>query len=234
MMDLSRRSMETEAMDDEALDPAIYQRCISDLAAVNRLTMTHRPTLRWLARATASLPKGGAFSLLDVACGHGDLLRAVGRWARRRGLQARLSGIDLNPRSAVVARAATPPDLAIDYVTGDVFGYAPDPRPDFIVTSQFTHHLTDAQLVAFLRWLDRNAGRGWHIADLHRHAIPYYSFRWIARGMGWHRIVAEDGTISIARGFRRREWEQALAEAGLTARITWHVPFRHSVSQMRP
>ena len=234
MMDLSRRSTEAEAMDDEALDPAIYQRCISDLAAVNRLTMTHRPTLRWLARATASLPEGGAFSLLDVAYGHGDLLRAIGRWARKRGLRARLSGIDLNPRSAQAAREATPPALAIDYRTGDVFDYTPEPRPDFIVSSQFTHHLTDARLAAFLRWLDRNAVRGWHIADLHRHPIPYYSFRWIARGMGWHRIVAEDGTISIARGFRRRDWEKALAEAEITASIAWHVPFRHSVSHLRP
>lgn len=237
MMNLSRRSTQSEAMDDAALDPAVYQRCINDLAAVNRVTMTHRPTLRWLAHATREFPQGASISVLDVAYGQGDLLRAIGRWAAARGLRAQLSGIDLNPRSAMAARAATPPaltpDATIDYRTGDVFDYMPDPRPDFIVTSQFTHHLTDEQLVVLLRWLDRFAVRGWHITDLHRHLVPYYAFRWIVRAARWHRIVGDDGTISIARGFRREDWVRLLAEAGVQANIVWHVPFRYSISALR-
>jgi len=37
-----------------------------------------------------------------------DLLRAIHSWATRRGLMLVLSGIDLNPRSAIEAVAATP------------------------------------------------------------------------------------------------------------------------------
>lgn len=233
MTGLSERRLEPELMDDPSLDPAIYRRCIDDLAGVNRLTMTHRPSLRWLAWATRHDPPGAEFSLLDVAFGDGDLLRAIAAWAKEAGFRARLSGIDLNPRSAQAAAAATPPDMRIDWRTGDVFDDRPSPKPDFIVTSQFTHHLTDAQLVRFLRWLDAESLRGWHIMDLHRHPIPYHSFRWIARAAGWHRIVAHDGTISIARGFTRWDWQQALAEAGLKAEIGWHIPFRHSVSRIK-
>ncbi|MGC9271509.1 methyltransferase domain-containing protein [Acidiphilium sp.] len=228
-VDLSRRSTRPEVMDDPALDPAIYARCISDLAKVNQITFTHRPVLRWLA---AVAPAGGV-SVLDVAYGDGDLLRAIGRWAARRGIDMRLSGVDLNPRSAVAARAATPPDLTIAYLTGDVFDFAPDPKPDFIVTSQFTHHLDDAQLVRLLGWLDRTAVRGWLITDLHRHALPYYGFRVLARLMGWHDIVVSDGTISIARSFRRADWEAALAAAGVRAEIKWRFPFRYVVSRVR-
>ena len=54
--------------------------------------------------------------------------------------------------------------MAIAWRTGDVFNYAPDPPPDFVVTSQFTHHLGDADVVRFLRWLEAHAGRGWVIA----------------------------------------------------------------------
>jgi hypothetical protein len=115
---------------------------------------------------------------------------------------------------------------------GDVFEAAPDPKPDFIVTSQFTHHLDDRQLVQFLRWLDRTAQRGWYITDLHRHAVPYYGFRVLARLMGWHRIVASDGTVSIARGFRRADWQAALAAAGVQADIRWQFPFRYGVSSL--
>ena len=232
-MDLSRRSTAPELMDGEAVSAAEYARCLHDLAQVNRVTFTHRPTLRWLARATRDLPQGAGFSVLDVACGEGDLLRAIRRWAERRGLRAALEGIDLNPRSAVAARAATPPAMAIAYRTGDVFDFAPDPPPDFMVSSQFAHHLTDAELVRFLRWLERHAARGWFIADLHRHALPYWGFRLLARAAGWHRMVRLDGTVSIARSFRRADWARLLAEAGLAAEIRWHVPFRLCVGRLK-
>jgi SAM-dependent methyltransferase len=230
MIDLSRRQMLDEVMDDPALDPAIYARCITDLAKVNQITMTHRPTLAWLARALRDWPGAQPFTLLDVAYGNGDLLRAIGRWAAKHGYSAQLSGVDLNPRSATVASAATPIGMDITYHTSDVFTFAPAQKPDFIVTSQFTHHLDQAQLVALLRWMDATAQRGWLIADLHRHLIPYYGFRWLARLFGWHEIVRLDGTASIARSFRRADWQRALAEAGVAASIRWNVPFRYLIT----
>jgi 2-polyprenyl-3-methyl-5-hydroxy-6-metoxy-1,4-benzoquinol methylase len=232
-MNLSSRSTFPEIMDNEDIAEAAYQRCLADLASVNRVTFTHRPTLRWLARATQTFPAGATFSVLDVAYGQGDLLRAISCWAEGRGLQAQLSGIDLNPRSAIAARRATPPETTIDYQTGDVFAYTPATPPDFIVSSQFTHHLSDPDVVKLLTWFEKNSSRGWHIADLHRHVIPYYGFRILAGLMGWHRIVGSDGTISIARSFRRKEWEAFLGEAGLHADISWHMAFRLCVSRIK-
>jgi 2-polyprenyl-3-methyl-5-hydroxy-6-metoxy-1,4-benzoquinol methylase len=230
-MTLSVRSSLPEEMDDESVDIGSYQRCLSELDFINRITFTHRPTLHWLARATRHLPPGATFSVLDVAYGHGDLLRAIARWADKRGLNAQLSGIDLNTRSAVAARAATPRGIDIDYQTGDVFAYTPPTLVDFIVSSQFTHHLTDRDVIKFLTWLEENSRCGWHIADLQRHPLPYYSFRVLGRLMGWHRIVRSDGTISIARSFRRGEWQTYLNIAGLKAEITWHTAFRLCVSR---
>ena len=221
-------------MDAPGTSAEDYSRSLRDLASLNRVTFTHLSTLRWLARVTSGLPGGAAFSLLDVACGHGDLLRAIRRWAARRGLLANLEGIDLSSRSAVEANAATPPDMAIAYRTGDVFDYEPRPQPDFIVSSQFAHHLADAELVSFLRWLDSHAARGWFIADLHRNAFAYHGFPWLARVAGWHRIVRMDGRISIARGFRRADWRRLLAEAGVAAEVRWSFPFRWSVFSLRP
>ena len=98
-MSLRRRSNAPEFMDGADVPGTVYAQCLVDLAAVNRLTLTHRPTLRWLARQTAGLPQGHAFNLLDVACGQGDFLRSVHQWAVQRGLAPHLTGIDLNPRS---------------------------------------------------------------------------------------------------------------------------------------
>ena len=232
-MDLSRRSVASELMDETTTSPEDYARCLADLEMVNRVTFTHRPTLRWLDQATASLRPGAPISILDVASGHGDLLRAIHRWSVKRGVRVTLGGIDLNPRSAVAAALATPPEITITWHTGDVFDYRPSSPPDFIVSSQFTHHLDDVQVVAFLAWLERNAAWGWFVADLHRHAIPFYGFPMLARLMGWHPIVRHDGAVSIARGFRRLEWERLTALAGVQAEIHWHPMFRLCVSHLR-
>jgi 2-polyprenyl-3-methyl-5-hydroxy-6-metoxy-1,4-benzoquinol methylase len=232
-MDFSRRSAQPEVMDTEAIGPAEYARCLRDLEAVNRLTWTHRSTLRWLGRATQALPPDTVIRILDVASGHGDLLRAIHRWVARRGLRVRLEGIDLNPASAVLAQTATPSELAIAYRTGDVFAYAPEPKPDLIVSSQFAHHLTDADVVRFLCWLESNAQRGWFIADLHRHPVPYYGFRVLARLAGWHKVVRTDGTISIGRSFRREEWQRLISEAGTPAEVRWQFPFRICVGRLK-
>src|SRR5690348_16209129 len=102
-MILGERSTAAERMDTDCVDYADYQRCLRDLARVNTVTLTHRSMLAWLGRETASLRQ---FSLLDVACGHGDALRRIRRWCDRRGIDARLEGIDLNPWSARAAREA--------------------------------------------------------------------------------------------------------------------------------
>lgn len=232
-MNLSNRADLPELMDAEDFGIEDYNRCLRDLAAVNRVTFTHRATLNFLTRTTKDLAQGARISILDLAFGHGDLLRAIGRWAEKRGFQAELSGVDLNPRSAAAARAATPPGQKITYNTGDVFSLTPAQRPDYIVTSQFTHHLTDADIIRLLGWMEHTALRGWHIADLHRHVIAYYGFPLLTRIFGWHKIVRYDGTVSIARSFRRRDWESYLSSAGIQAEISWKLPFRYCISRMK-
>lgn len=228
-MSLAVRSTEREQMDTDCADFNDYARCLNDLARVNVVTLTHRPTLAWLARETRDL---ASFSLLDVACGFGDLLRRIRRWSTRRGIDARLAGIDLNPWSMRAASAATPHSAAISWHTGDVFQHAP--CYDFIVSSQFTHHLADDEIVRFIHWMDAHAIRGWFISDLHRHWLPYHGFGMLAWAAGWHRFVRSDGRISIARSFVPADWRGLTRTAGLVpddVEIRWHIPFRLCVSR---
>jgi len=219
-MNLSQRSTQQERMDTDCVDFADYSRCLRDLSRVNIVTMTHRPMLAWLAKHA-----GENFSLLDIACGHGDALRKI----RGRFPAARLTGIDLNPWATRAAIEATNPAAGIEFINDDAFAYKPMAKFDFIITSQFTHHLTNDQVVTFLRWLRENAGKGWFIGDIHRHFVPYYGFPILARLMLWHRFVREDGQISVARAFIRSEWEALLRQADITdqqAFIAWYFPFR--------
>lgn len=216
-------------MDAADLDEHTYGTVLRDLARVNRWTLTARPTLAFLSRAVGD---ARSFSLLDVGFGHGDMLRAVARWSERRGIEARLVGVDLNPSSAALARRATPAGIAIDYRTGD---YADQPEQfDFIVSSQVAHHMSDDQLGGFLRHMEQRARRGWLVSDLHRHAFAYHGYPLLARVMGVHRIVREDGQLSIARSCRAGEWPQVLADAGLdpgAIRVVRRFPFRIAVER---
>jgi trans-aconitate methyltransferase len=219
-MSLSQRSTQSERMDTDCVDFEDYARCLRDLSRVNVVTLTHRPMLSWLAKRAT-----GNFSVLDVACGHGDALRAI----RRRFPDAQLTGIDLNPWATRAAREATASGSRIVFINDDAFAYQPPQKFDFIITSQFAHHLTDQQVVTFLRWLQQNAARGWFISDIHRHVLAYYGFPILARLAFWHRFVREDGQISIARAFTPPEWHALLQDAGITdqqAFVAWHIPFR--------
>jgi len=234
--DFSKRSTERELMDGDSIGLDEFRGCLEDLASVNTLTLTRAPALAFLNRVTRDLRPSERLSVLDVGYGHGDLLRAIRDWSRKQNIEADLIGVDLNPWSAVVARSATAPDAAIDYRTGDVFAFDAGQPIDLVVSSQFTHHLPDEAVVEFIRWMERVAARGWFIGDLHRHPVPFHAFGLLSELAGWHAFIRHDGPVSIARSFRREDWERLLRAAGLdpiVAEIRWHVPFRLCVSRLR-
>lgn len=224
------RSQAEEAMDDPALAPQTYATVLRDLAQVNSVTMAARPTLAFL---DSVVRRGERLKLLDVGYGDGDMLRRIARWAAKRGVQAELVGIDLNPRSEAIARADTPADLPITYRTGDYADLAGEGW-DVIVSSLVAHHMTHAQLVAFLRFMEAEAARGWFVNDLHRHRFAHRGYPLLARLMRWHPIVRADGTLSIARSYRPDEWPAILSDAGIAdARVRRRFPFRLCVERRR-
>ncbi len=230
MTRLSRRAHLPERMDDPDLPQPEYEAALRDLQRVNRVTGTHRPTLAWLGAAVARLPPGVPVSVLDVACGRGDFLRVLARRAAKWGRPIALAGIDANERSTAAAAALGGP---IRYRTGDVFADTPDPAPDFIVSSQFAHHLSDEDAVRFLRWCEAHARRGWFISDLHRTRWAFHGFPLLCRMVGWHAIVRDDGAASIARAFRPPEWRALLQAAAIDAAITRHPLSRLCVGRLK-
>ena len=224
-LDFSRRAAGPEIMDDDRLDAATYAAVIADLARVNSITLARPLTINWLKKQTKSLD---SFSVLDVGFGHGDMLRAIAAWARRAGKRVRLVGVDLNPRSAPAARAATSPDDGIEYVTGQAEDI--DFKPDFIISSLVAHHMGDAELAGFILWMQAAAARGWLINDLHRHPLAWLGFQALARLFGWHPIVRHDGALSVRRSLVRSDWTKLLKMAEIAAEVRWHIPFRWTVA----
>jgi 2-polyprenyl-3-methyl-5-hydroxy-6-metoxy-1,4-benzoquinol methylase len=230
MIDLRVQLRAAEQMDGD-LPPSTYRQVLKDLSRANTLTLARRPTLAFLDRVTTDTRP---LRVLDVGFGSGDMLRAIARRCKRKGISATLVGIDLNTKSAAVARAATPPDLTIDYRSGDYARLANEPW-DVVISSLVAHHMDEDELLTFLRFMDRHARRGWFINDLHRLPVPYFGYPVLARVVGLHPIVADDGRLSIARSFRPDDWRRLLEVAGISpgVRVFRVFPYRLCVERIR-
>lgn len=231
MISLAARTIAEEQMDAPDLPADVYRQVLADLAKVNRLIFSAFATLGFLKRAVG---ERRSFRLLDVGFGQGDMLRSIAAWAGKHGIAADLTGVDLNPNSEIMAREATDPALPIRYLTGDYRDQAGGGY-DFVISSLVTHHMTPQEIIDFLRFMEREAAAGWLVNDLHRLRFSYIGFGILARLMGWHRIVREDGQLSVARSFRAADWHQFLAQAGLdgVAQVVRRFSFRLCVERIR-
>lgn len=236
-LDFTQRSGQDELMDTEPVAFGEFEACLKDLAWVNRVTGAYGPTLGFFDRLRGRCRGlGRPLRVLDVGSGHGDMLRHVDRWARVHGVEVALTGIDLNPSSRRAAMAATPVDREIHWVTADAFDYAPAAGVDVVISSLFTHHLADPQVVRFVAWMESTARVGWFVNDLHRHPVPYHVFRVASRLARLHRFVQHDGPVSIARAFVPDDWRRIVAAAGMDPAdvdIRWRMPFRLTVARVK-
>jgi SAM-dependent methyltransferase len=241
-----------EEMDALTLPDAHYAAVLRDLGRINAITLATRPTLAFVksvarAKAHAALgarraaggatvrhrPAKVALRILDVGFGDGGMLRAIARWAAFAHVDVDLVGIDLNPRSAKVAEAATPPDLRIRWLTGDYAALGGQDW-DIIISSLVAHHMTRAQRGDFMRFMTAEAQCGWFINDLHRRRLPFAGYPLLATLWRTDPIVRRDGQLSVGRSFRRDEWLAELAEAAVSnARVERWFPYRLCVAWQR-
>lgn len=234
-VDLSRRASPAELSEwmDEPCSYEDFRKCLIDLGQVNRLTLSYRPTLAFLDQLVVAAPNQ-TLRVVDVGSGGGDMLRAVERWAKGRGVPVVLTGIDLNPHAARAAREFAPTDSAITWITGNAFAYT---QPvDVVLSSLFTHHLEEAEIVRFLAWSETVSRRGWFVNDLCREVVPYKLFGLLSKAMRWHRFVQHDGPVSFRRSFREDDWRRMLSEAGIATadvRLARWTPGRLCVERMK-
>ena len=193
---------------------------LADLVRINRNWGGHSTIRRLLAAAVK--PKeakpneakpGETFSLLDVGAASGDMgecVRALYPAARITSLDYRASHLRKNPGPSVVGDAFALPFRASSF--------------DFVFSSLFLHHFTDAQIVELLRDFGRVARRGVLMIDLERNPIAYLFLPWTRWLLGWDPITVHDGKISVEAAFRPSELTSLAEAAGLRgarARAYW-------------
>jgi SAM-dependent methyltransferase len=223
-----------EEMDAAELPPERYAKVLADLSRINGLTMAPRPTLGFLERVRARGMDNRPWRILDVGFGAGDMLARIARWGEKRGVALDLVGVDLNRKSEAVAAARLGTRARL--ITGDYRALAGQGW-DIILSSLVTHHMTPAQRTEFLRFMEKEAARGWLVNDLHRQRLPFAGYPLLATLAWVDPIVRRDGQLSVGRSFRRAEWQAMLAGAipggADQCRIFRSFPYRLCVEHVR-
>jgi hypothetical protein len=196
---LHGRVLRPEILDDLPEDQA--RASLADLTRINRRWGGHATLRKLLAQA---VQPSETFSLLDVGAASGDMGACVRGWylgARVVSLDYRISHLHENPGPSVAGDAFQLPFAASSF--------------DYVFSSLFLHHFTDAQVVELLRAFGRVARRAVLMVDLERHPVAYYflpATRWL---FGWDPVTVHDGKISVEAAFRPRELEDLARAAGL-------------------
>lgn len=216
------RSTKLERIDTGDYTPAEYDRFLKEIAFINRFLGDRRALRRSLFREIKRRQLS-EFSMLDVGCGSGELLRYTAEFSRAKGIKARLAGLDLNPISASVSAKSTNDFPEIAVTQGDAFRLPfADGEFDYAISSLFFHHLTDEQIPRALGEMRRVARRGVFVIDLHRHAAAYRLYRLFCRIFFISPLVREDGSLSVLRGF----WPTELAGLAGMGSVRRSFPFR--------
>ena len=222
-----KRSSALEMMDLPGQPRELLAADLENLRLINRYLGCYRTVIYGLARAIDER-RMNRFTLLDAGAGSGDVGAAIVRWARRRGIAARISSLDRDAITVEQAVAQTRAESEISVVRGDAL-QAPF-RPgafDFVLASQLLHHFTDEQIIYSLRTWAGLARRAIIVADLVRHPVAFHGIRFLTRAFTRNQMTRVDAPRSVARACTIAEWRALIRKADVGRfQVHWTWPFR--------
>ncbi len=234
--DLSRRSTEPELMDEMNINPKDMNEVLKQVTWLNQNFGRVTPMLNMISQAQRQL--GRPVIVADLGCGQGDLLIKIAEWSVKQQCAVQLIGIDQHPAAVRLARQSCT-RYGIDVMEGDAISTINSNRlgdVDIFISTLFTHHLSDIQIVALLESMTQKARYGWLIDDLQRSSVSRGLLKVLTSVGRFHPIVQNDSRVSVERSFNRSDWESYLQKARVPAaqtEIFWNWAFRLSVQYRR-
>jgi len=230
MIKLDHRSDAKECIDDPQVDAWVLRQTYNQVKSINVYTLGYWPTMSAVGYFLARYGRNKKIKILDIGCGDGETLRRIDDYARRKDFSLELTGIDLNREVISAAVAAT--TAKINFIHGDILDNDKGETYDLIISSLTMHHFTNQDIARLMQWMSGHARIGWFISDLHRHKFAYYFIKYFNKLCGFNPLICHDAPLSIARGFRRKEWVDLLTQAGIDLdriKISWYPNFRYAI-----
>jgi len=223
---LDVRSHKDELLDADDIPAADLFQNLKELDTINTLLGGYKISLSALHTV---IQNDKPYTLVDIGCGGGDTLKYIFNWNKGAKKNLSLIGIDIKPVCIEYAKTNTA-KLPIRYICDDYRClYEHESSVDIIHASLFCHHLTEEQLVELVTFALKHKAI-LIVNDLERNPIAYYSIKWLTRLFSKSYLVKNDAPLSVARGFKKREWAAILSKAGatnFTIKNKW--AFRHQV-----
>jgi 2-polyprenyl-3-methyl-5-hydroxy-6-metoxy-1,4-benzoquinol methylase len=227
MTDYTRRSYTKELLDGDNIPFDDIAENMKELEFINSYLGGHRITLSGFKKLAAHRK---TISVCEIGCGGGDNLNALSIFCKKKGLEARLTGVDINHECIEFARKRRE-DEYIAFIHSDYRLMQFESRPDIIFSSLFCHHFTDDELVTMLQWMKQHAALGFFINDLHRHRAAHIFIKYATKIFSNSYLVKNDAPLSVLRGFTKKEWKSIFARAGISNyAVEWKWAFRHLVT----
>jgi hypothetical protein len=227
LIDTSSRSPATEMMDDFTIEGSVLRDTLDKLETINRLLGGNSVTLKGLKKILLKSSKTKTITIVDLGCGHGDILRDVAKFGRKNSYKFKLIGIDANNAAIDYAKALSKDYPELSFETIDIFSEDfKKQKYDVVLCTLFLHHFKNNELIPFLKSTVQKASIGVIVNDLHRHKLAYYLFKMIGLFIK-NKMVREDGLTSVLRAFKRNELETILTKTGVNFSIEWKWAFRY-------
>jgi 2-polyprenyl-3-methyl-5-hydroxy-6-metoxy-1,4-benzoquinol methylase len=220
------RSRDEELLDQPNISQEALFQNLKELDTINRLLGGHQATLVGLKQLITNPDK--TYRIVDFACGGGDTLRAVSRWAEKKDLKVELIGFDLLEDAIKYAKKESK-GYDIEWMVGD-FNTIELPAHDISICSLVCHHFYDEQLTDFLLKMVQSANVAVLVNDLHRNALAYYGINLLTKLFSKSPLVKNDAKLSVLKGFTKKEWEEKMQELSYSNySIKWIWAFRHLI-----
>ncbi|MBW8243520.1 methyltransferase domain-containing protein [Muricauda oceani] len=221
------RSDATELMDDFSMKGELLRDTLDKLGKINKWLGGNHVTLNGLRQLLKNQPKDKVLTIVDLGCGHGDILRLIADFGRKHNYSFELIGIDANQDAIEYADELSVAYEELSFRSVDVFSEEFRAMEyDIVLSTLFLHHLNEDEIHALLKEVTTKAKLGVVINDLHRSSTAYGLFRLLGLVISNHMIV-QDGLTSILRAFKRKEIEQISSQLNLNSKISWKWAFRY-------
>ena len=221
-----QRTDKEELMDDFSIGGELLRDTLDKLENINRWLGGNRVTVSALATILKNHPKEKELKIIDIGCGHGDILRDVATFGRKHHYKMKLVGIDANPTAIEYANELSKNYPEMSFETQDIFSDDFKKREfDVVLATLFLHHFKEKELVSFLENTLKSAKIGIVVNDLHRHKLAYYLFLLLSIFIN-NKMIIEDGLTSVLRGFKRKDLEIISQKLHIKPNIKWKWAFR--------
>mgnify|MGYP000061654220 FL=1 len=221
-----QRTDKEELMDDFSIGGDLLRDTLDKLENINRWLGGNKVTLNGLKKLLKNHPKEQEVSIVDIGCGHGDILRDVAKFGRKNGYRMNLLGVDANSTAIQYAIELSTEYPEVHFKTEDIFSETFQKRQfDVILATLFLHHFKETQLITFLSNSLQQTKIGILVNDLHRHKLAYYLFLLLSLFIK-NKMIIEDGLTSVLRGFKRKDLEGISEKINANTQISWKWAFR--------